>query len=207
MSLRIYNTLTRNKDAFTTIEPGKVRMYVCGPTVYAEAHIGHAMSALVFDIVRRYLEWSGYEVNYVMNYTDVDDKIINKANQLSEDPFALAQRYIDDYVQNLHDLNVKPATFNPRATQEMEYILNMIARLVDGGSAYEVDGDVYYRVAADENYGQLSGRKLEDMNAGSRIQVDDRKENPMDFALWKTAKPGEPAWDKVVRVGTSNARR
>lgn len=195
MSLRIYNTLTRNKDAFTTIEPGKVRMYVCGPTVYAEAHIGHAMSALVFDIVRRYLEWSGYEVNYVMNYTDVDDKIINKANQLSEDPFALAQRYIDDYAQSLHDLNVKPATLNPRATQEMEYILNMIARLVDGGSAYEVDGDVYYRVAADENYGQLSGRKLEDMNAGSRIQVDDRKENPMDFALWKTAKPGEPAWD------------
>lgn len=195
MTLRIYNTLTRTKDPFTTIEPGKVRLYVCGPTVYAEAHIGHAMSALVFDIVRRYLEWSGYEVNYVMNYTDVDDKIISKANQLGEDPFALAQRYIDDYAQNLADLNVKPATLNPRATQEMDCIQNMIARMLEQNRAYAVDGDVYYRVAADKNYGQLSGRKLEDMNAGSRVQVDDRKENPMDFALWKSTKPGEPAWD------------
>lgn len=195
MPLRIYNTLTRTKDDFTTIEPDKVRMYVCGPTVYAEAHIGHAMSALVFDIVRCYLEWSGYEVNYVMNYTDVDDKIINKANQLGEDPFALAQRYIDDYAQNLADLNVKPASFNPRATQEMQFIQDMISRLIEADSAYEIDGDVYYRVTTDKNYGQLSGRKLEDMNAGSRIQVDERKENPMDFALWKSAKPGEPAWD------------
>lgn len=195
MALQIYNTLTRTKEVFTTLEPGKVRMYVCGPTVYAEAHIGHAMSALVFDIVRRYLEWSGYDVNFVMNYTDVDDKIINKANQLGEDPFMLAQRYIDDYARNLKDLNVKPATFNPRATQEMEYIQEMISQLIEAGSAYAVDGDVYYRVESDKNYGQLSGRNLKDMNAGARIQVDDRKENPMDFALWKSAKQGEPAWD------------
>ncbi|MCZ2145697.1 MAG: cysteine--tRNA ligase [Anaerolineales bacterium] len=195
MTLRIYNTLTREKEVFRTLEPGKVRMYVCGPTVYDRAHIGHAMSALVFDIVRRYLEYSGYEVRFVMNFTDVDDKIIDRANKIGADPFALAQGYIEDYQRNLAALNILPATVNPRATQEMPHILKMIQALIDQGSAYAVDGDVYYRVDSNPEYGKLSGRRLENMNAGARIQVDDRKEHPMDFALWKAAKPGEPAWD------------
>ena len=195
MTLRIYNTLTREKEVFRTLEPGKVRMYVCGPTVYDRAHIGHAMSALVFDIVRRYLEYSGYEVRFVMNFTDVDDKIIDRANKIGADPFVLAQGYIEDYQRNLAALNILPATVNPRATQEMPHILKMIQALIDQGSAYAVDGDVYYRVDSNPEYGKLSGRRLENMNAGARIQVDDRKEHPMDFALWKAAKPGEPAWD------------
>lgn len=195
MTLRLYNTLTRKKEVFSPLEPGKVRMYVCGPTVYDKAHVGHAMSALVFDIVRRYLEYSGYEVRYVMNFTDVDDKIINRANTLGMDPYQLAQQYIEDYKKNLADLNVKPATYNPRATEEMPFILDMIAKLIEQDSAYAIDGDVYYRVSRDEDYGKLSWRKLESMNAGARIEIDGRKEHPMDFALWKSAKPGEPAWD------------
>ncbi|MEN6531981.1 MAG: cysteine--tRNA ligase, partial [Anaerolineaceae bacterium] len=195
MSLKIYNTLSRSKEDFKTLEPGKVRMYVCGPTVYAEAHIGHAMSALVFDIVRRYLEYSGYDVNFVMNFTDVDDKIINKANELGRDPFELANQYIQQYKANLDALNVKPATKNPRATEDMPQIIEMISQLIQNGSAYEVDGDVYYMVESKPDYGKLSGRRLDTMNAGARIQVDERKKHPMDFALWKAAKPGEPAWD------------
>ncbi len=194
--LRIYNTLTRKKEDLETIEPNTVRMYVCGVTVYNEAHVGHAMSALVFDIIRRYLEYRGYEVRHVMNYTDVDDKIIARANELKEDPFKLAQRYINDYAQNLRDLNILPATSNPRATQTMDKILGMVQGLVDKGFAYAApNGDVYFRVTKDKQYGKLSGRKLEEMQAGARIEVGESKEHPMDFALWKAAKPGEPAWD------------
>jgi len=193
--IRLYNTLTRKKEDFQTLEPGVVKMYVCGVTVYNDAHVGHAMSALVFDIVRRYLEFRGYKVLHVMNYTDVDDKIINRANQMGVDPFALAEGYIRDYHQNLLDLNVLPATINPRATQEIDNIVGMIRDLGEKDYAYEVDGDVYFRVAKDADYGKLSGRKFEDMQSGSRIDVDGRKESPMDFALWKAAKPGEPAWD------------
>jgi cysteinyl-tRNA synthetase len=195
MSLKIYSTLSRTKEDFKTLEPGKVRMYVCGPTVYAESHIGHAMSALVFDIVRRYLEYSGYDVNFVMNFTDVDDKIINKANELGRDPFDLANQYIQQYKANLDALNVLPATRNPRATEDMPQIIEMISQLIQSESAYQVDGDVYYNVESKPDYGKLSGRRLDTMNAGSRVQVDERKEHPMDFALWKSAKPGEPAWD------------
>ncbi len=195
MGIKIYNTLTRKKEDFHTLEPGKVRMYVCGPTVYSQAHVGHAMSALVFDIIRRYLEYRGFQVTYVMNYTDVDDKIINRANAMGVDPFALAQSYIDEYRKNLDDLNVLPATLNPRATQEIEQIIILVKRLIEGGFAYAVDGDVYFRVQNDPDYGKLSGRKLSDMQAGARIEVDERKEHPMDFALWKASKPGEPAWD------------
>ena len=195
MSLKIYNTLSRSKEDFKTLEPGKVRMYVCGPTVYAESHIGHAMSALVFDIVRRYLEYSGYDVNFVMNFTDVDDKIIAKANDLGRDPFELANQYITQYKANLNALNILPATKNPRATEDMPQIIEMISQLIRNKSAYEVDGDVYYSVESKPDYGKLSGRRLDTMNAGSRVQVDERKEHPMDFALWKSAKPGEPAWD------------
>ena len=201
MTLKIYNTLSRTKEEFSTIEPGKVRMYVCGPTVYAEAHLGHAMSALVFDIARRYLEYKGYDVRYVMNFTDVDDKIINKANDLGVDPFRLAQQYIDGYKRNLEALNIKSATVNPRATEDMPQIIQMIQQLIEKESAYVVDGDVYYSVDSDDDYGKLSGRSLQTMNAGSRIQVDERKEHPMDFALWKSAKPGEPAWESPWGLG------
>ena len=194
--LSVYNTLTRTKEEFTTLEPNVVRMYVCGVTVYDRAHVGHAMSALVFDIIRRYLEYRGYEVRHVMNYTDVDDKIIARANQLKEDPLQLAQRYINDYVRNLSDLNVLPPTSTPRATQTMGEIQSMVTGLIDKGYAYAAaNGDVYFRVTKDKQYGKLSGRRLEDMQAGARIEVDEAKEHPMDFALWKTAKPGEPAWD------------
>lgn len=195
MTIKIYNTLTRKKEELQTLEPGKIRLYVCGPTVYSKAHVGHAMSAMVFDILRRYLEYRGYEVRYLLNFTDVDDKIIARAAQSNQDPFELAETYIRDYEQNLADLNIKPATFNPRATQEIGQIIEMIAGLIAKGYAYPVDGDVYFRVTHDEDYGRLSGRKLDDMQAGARISVDDRKEHPMDFALWKAARPGEPQWE------------
>jgi cysteinyl-tRNA synthetase len=195
MSVRIYNTLTRHKEIFETVQPGKVSMYVCGPTVYSKAHVGHAMSALVFDIIRRYLESRGYEVYHVMNYTDVDDKIILRANQEGITPLALAERYIEEFKHHLADLSIKPAALYPRATGEIPQIIHMIRELGEAGWAYEVDGDVYFRVSKDGDYGKLSGRKLEDMQAGVRIDIDERKEHPMDFALWKSAKPGEPSWD------------
>src|SRR5512142_563923 len=194
--IRIYNTLSRKKEDFQTLEPNLVKMYVCGVTVYSDAHVGHAMSALVFDIIRRYLEYRGFKVRHVMNYTDVDDKIIARANQLNEDPIQLAQRYINEYAQNLRDLNILPATRNPRATQTMTEIQAMVQGLIDKGYAYAAsNGDVYFRVTKDEEYGKLSGRKLDEMQAGARIEVGEAKENPMDFALWKASKPGEPAWD------------
>jgi len=193
--LRVYNTLTRKKEDFQTLEPNVVKMYVCGPTVYSDAHIGHAMSAIVFDIVRRYLEYRGYQLKHVMNFTDVDDKIINRANALGVDPYQLAESYIQAFRKHLADLNILPATLNPRATQDMPHIIQMIRELGESGYAYEADGDVYFRVTKDKDYGKLSGRKLDDMQAGARIGVDERKEHPMDFALWKSAKPGEPAWD------------
>ncbi len=195
MALRVYNTLTRQKETFETIEPGQVRMYVCGPTVYDNAHIGHAMSALVFDILRRYLEYRDYQVRHVMNFTDVDDKIIRRANERGVDPQDLAEHYIREFRQNLEDLHVLPATANPRATQEMDQILSMIQGLIAKGFAYEAGGDVYFRVQRDPDYGKLSGRHLEDMQAGARIEIGELKEHPMDFALWKAAKPGEPAWE------------
>jgi len=195
MSIRIYNTLTRKTEEFKSLQPNKVLMYVCGPTVYAKAHVGHAMSALVFDVIRRYLEHAGFEVRHVMNYTDVDDKIIQRANQLNTDPYQLAQGYIDEFNHHLQQLNVLPATVTPRATQEMENIINLVQELVEKDFAYPAEGDVYFRVRKLAEYGKLSGRKLNDMQAGARIEVDTRKEDPMDFALWKSAKPGEPSWE------------
>jgi cysteinyl-tRNA synthetase len=201
MTLRVYNTLTRQKEDFQTLTPGLVKMYVCGPTVYDKAHIGHAMSALVFDIIRRYLIYRGYEVRHVMNYTDVDDKIIRRAKELGMDPIKLAETYIEEFNKHLKDMDILPATVYPRATQEIQQIISMIRELGESGYAYEIDGDVYFRVNRDKEYGQLSGRKLEDMQAGVRIDVDERKENPMDFALWKSAKPGEPAWESPWGMG------
>ena len=194
--LRVYNTLTHKEEEFQTLEPNVVKMYVCGPTVYSDAHIGHAMSAIVFDVIRRYLEYRGYQVRYVMNFTDVDDKIINRANQQGVDPQVLAETYIQAYRKHLADLNVLAATSNPRATQTMDRIQAMIQGLIDKGFAYPAkNGDVYFRITRDPEYGKLSGRRLDDMQAGARIEVEELKEHPMDFALWKGAKPGEPAWD------------
>ena len=194
--LRLYNTLTRKKEEFQTLEPNQVKMYVCGVTVYNDAHVGHAMSAIVFDIIRRYLEYRGYSVRHVMNYTDVDDKIINRANQLGEDPLQLSQRYIEDYAKNLADLNVLPATSNPQVSKTMPLIIEFIQGLIKQEAAYAApNGDVYFSVISDDDYGKLSGRKLDDMQAGARIEVEEAKDHPMDFALWKAAKPGEIAWD------------
>jgi cysteinyl-tRNA synthetase len=194
--LRIYNTLTRKKEDFQTLEPGKVRMYVCGVTVYDKAHIGHAMFALVFDIVRRYLEYRGYTVRQVINFTDVDDKIILRAKSLGTDPFQLAQKYIDEFNAQIRTLNILPASVNPRATSEMPQIIQMITVLIQKGYAYPAkNGDVYFRVTRDKEYGKLSGRRIDEMQAGARIEIGEEKEHPMDFAVWKAAKPGEPAWD------------
>jgi cysteinyl-tRNA synthetase len=194
--LRLYNTLTRKKEEFQTLEPNLVKLYVCGVTVYNDAHVGHAMSALVFDIIRRYLEYRGYSVRQVMNYTDVDDKIINRAKQLGEDPLKLSQRYVEDYANDLKNLNVLPATSYPQVSKTMPLIIEFIEGLIRKEAAYAAsNGDVYFSVISDDDYGKLSGRKLDDMQAGARIEVGEAKDHPMDFALWKAAKPGEISWD------------
>jgi cysteinyl-tRNA synthetase len=195
MALRVYNTLSGSKEEFVPITPGKVGMYVCGVTVYDHCHIGHARANVVFDMIYRYLQAKGFEVTYVRNYTDIDDKIINRANAEGRDPNELAEEYINQWLDQTAALNVKPATVYPRATRELGNIHNMIQTLIDKGNAYPMDGDVYYRVRSFDDYGKLSHRSLEDMRAGERVAVDERKEDPMDFALWKGAKPGEPAWD------------
>jgi len=194
MALRIYNTLTRQEEEFKTIEEGKVRMYVCGPTVYANAHIGHAMAAIVFDMVRRYLIYKGYDVRYATNFTDVDDKIIRRANETKQDPIQMANFYSEEYLRHLRDLNVMPADVYPKVSEEMGEIIKVIQGLGEEGYAYPVDGDVYFRVTKDADYGKLSQRKLEEALSGTRVEEDTRKEHPGDFALWKSAKPGEPAW-------------
>lgn len=195
MGLMVYNTLSRKKEPFETLEPGRVRMYVCGLTVYDKAHVGHARSAVVFDVIRRYLEYRGYQVRHVMNYTDVEDKVIRRAAEKGVEPLALAQGYLEEYAEQLMALNVLPATVSPRASQEIGRIIEMIRGLIERGYAYSLEGDVYFRVAEDRDYGKLSGRRPEDMRAGARLEVDDRKQDPADFALWKAAKPGEPAWE------------
>ena len=177
------------------MEAGRVRMYVCGPTVYDRAHIGHAMSTMIFDVIRRYLEYRDFEVQHVMNYTDVDDKIINRARILGFEPLALAEKYIDEYDQHLKELNILEPTVKPRASSEIPAIVEMVERLVKDGFAYSIDGDVYFEVSKDEDYGKLSGRRTEEMQAGARLEVDERKRDPADFALWKSTKPGEPSWD------------
>ncbi len=196
MTIVVYNTLTRETEPFDTIEPGKVRMYVCGPTVYDEAHVGHAMSSIVFDFVRRYLEYKGYQVRHVMNFTDVDDKIIARANKLGEDPAALANRYVERYQDQLVKLNVRVPTVFPRVSQTIAEIITMIEGLIERGHAYTTpSGDVYFRVHTDEDYGKLSRRKLEEAVSGTRVTSSEEKLEEGDFALWKAAKPGEPNWD------------
>ncbi|UFT99475.1 cysteine--tRNA ligase [Radiobacillus kanasensis] len=195
MSINIYNTLTRKKEPFIPIEEGKVRMYVCGPTVYNYIHIGNARPAIVFDTVRRYLEYRGYDVNYVLNFTDVDDKIIKAANDLKEEVGVVAQRFIDAYKEDVQALGVKEAGHHPRVTESMDEIIGFIQVLVDKGHAYEADGDVYYRTRSFDGYGKLSHQSVDELRSGARIQVGEKKDDPLDFALWKKAKPDEVAWD------------
>jgi cysteinyl-tRNA synthetase len=201
MTISIYNTMTRSKEPFETLEQGKVRMYVCGPTVYDKAHVGHAMSSIVFDVIKRFLEYRGYEVRHVMNYTDVDDKVILRAQDLGVNPLELAEKYIEEYDRHIHDLNIEPASVYPRVSEEIDEIITVVQGLIDNGHAYELEGDVYFRVASDDDYGRLSHRNPEEMQAGARLGVDERKENPADFALWKSAKPGEPAWQSPWGMG------
>ena len=201
MALRIYDTLTRTEQEFVPVEPGKVRMYVCGPTVYSDAHVGHAMAAVVFDMVRRYLVYRGYEVVYATNFTDVDDKIIKRANDTGQDPVAMANNYAEAYLRQLDDLNVKPADIYPRVSTEMDEIIHFIQDLGEAGYAYAIDGDVYFRVTKDDDYGKLSRRNLDEALSGTRVGEDERKENVADFALWKSAKPGEPSWPSPWGLG------
>jgi cysteinyl-tRNA synthetase len=194
MSVRIYNTLTGRKEPFTPLIENQVKMYVCGPTVYDSSHIGHARSVVVFDMVSRYFSDRGFRVIYVRNFTDVDDKIIRRANELGIAPEQLAATYIDEFYKDMDALNVQRATHEPRATEYIDQMIGFIERLIETGLAYAVNGDVYYAVENFKPYGKLSGRRLEDMSAGARVDVDERKHNPFDFALWKSAKPQEPAW-------------
>jgi cysteinyl-tRNA synthetase len=195
LSLRIYNTESRAIEPFETIEPGIVRMYVCGVTPYAKAHVGHAMSAIVFDVIKRYLTHRGFTVRHVTNFTDIDDKIIARANREGIDPNELTESLIREWHAEMDALGVQSADVYPRATREVPEIIDMIVSLIAKGHAYEVDGDVYFRVRSFNDYGKLSHRSLDDLRSGARIEVDERKHDPLDFALWKSAKPGEPWWE------------
>jgi cysteinyl-tRNA synthetase len=195
VALRVYNTLTRGEEEFIPLRAGEVRMYVCGPNLYGPAHVGHALSYLIFDMVRRYLEYRGYRVTYVQNFTDIEDRIIEAARKQGTTVEALANHYADRFLREMDRLGIRRADYYPRATESIPKMLEIIQALVARGFAYVVDGDVFYRVAAFPTYGRLSGRSLDEMQAGARIEVDPRKEHPMDFVLWKAAKPGEPSWD------------
>lgn len=192
--MRIYNTLTRQKETFTPIHPGKAGIYVCGPTVYDFVHIGNARPICVFDVLRRYLEYRGFQVTFVSNYTDVDDKIIRRSLQEGVPASEISEKYIREVQKDAEGLNVRPADFHPKVTENMDGIIELIQTLVDKGAAYEAEGGVYFRTEKFDGYGKLSHMPLEDLQAGARVDVSEQKENPMDFALWKTAKPGEPSW-------------
>ena len=195
MELRLYNSATRQKEEFQPLEPGKVGIYVCGVTVYDLCHIGHARSAIVFDVMVRYLRARGLEVTYIRNFTDIDDKIIARANQLGKETKDLAEEYIQAFYEDMGRIGVLNADVEPRATEHIDQMIDMIKILIDKGFAYVRNGDVFYSVESFVDYGGLSGRKLDDMKAGSRIAVDEKKRHPMDFVLWKAAKPGEPQWE------------
>ncbi|CAK9159509.1 unnamed protein product [Ilex paraguariensis] len=192
---QVYNTMTKQKEVFKPKVEGKVGMYICGVTTYDLSHIGHARAYVAFDVLYRYLKHLGYDVVYVRNFTDVDDKIIRRANELGEDPLTLSGRFCQEFLEDMDDLQCLPPTHQPRVSDHMEQIKTMIAKIIENGCAYTVDGDVYFSVDNFQEYGRLSGRKLEDNRAGERVAVDSRKRNPADFALWKAAKLGEPSWD------------
>lgn len=194
MSLKIYNTLTKEKEPFVPIEPGKITMYVCGVTVYDSCHIGHARAAVIFDVVYRYLKHSGFQVAYARNFTDIDDKIIRRSQELNMDYKALTQKYIQEYLDEMGLLNVSEPSTQPRATENIDEMIRVIQGLIDRGYAYATGGDVYFEVSKFPAYGRLSRRSIEEMCAGARISPDEKKTHPEDFALWKAAKPGEPFW-------------
>ena len=199
--LYLYNTLTRKKQEFIPIEPGKVKMYSCGPTVYNFFHIGNARPFILFDTLRRYLEYKGYTVTFVQNFTDIDDKMINKANELGISVKELADQYIAEYFTDAKGLGIRPASVHPRATENIDAIIEIIQTLVDNGYAYNVDGNVYYSTKKFDQYGKLSHQPLEELESGARIDVNEDKKDPMDFALWKKQKPGEPAWESPWGMG------
>ncbi|MBR0381689.1 MAG: cysteine--tRNA ligase [Eubacterium sp.] len=192
--MKLYNTLTNRKEEFVPVNEGKVGIYVCGPTVYNFIHIGNARPMVVFDTVRRYFEYKGYDVNYVSNFTDVDDKIIRRANEEGVDASEISERYIKECVKDMEGLNVREATHHPKATEEIDGMVDMISSLIEQGYAYEKNGTVYFRTREFKEYGKLSNKNLDDMIAGSRIAVSDEKDDPMDFVLWKPKKEGEPSW-------------
>ena len=193
--MKIFNTLTREKEEFKPITEGEVKIYACGPTVYNYIHIGNARPICVFDVLRRYLEYRGYKVTFVQNFTDIDDKIIKKANEEGTDYKTVSEKYIEEFWKDAKGLNFRPATVHPKATENIDKIIEIVSGLIESGHAYAVDGDVYFSTEKFKDYGKLSHQPLEDLEAGARIMVGDIKRDPMDFALWKAAKPGEPYWD------------
>lgn len=193
--MKIYNTLANKKEELKTIEEGLVKIYACGPTVYNLIHIGNARPVCVFDVLRRYLEYRGNKVEFAQNFTDIDDKIINRANDENTRYDVIAEKYIDEYKADAKGLNIRPATYHPKATENIDEIIDIIATLVEKGYAYEVEGDVYFSPGKFDEYGKLSNQPLEDLESGARIMVGEIKREPMDFALWKSGKPGEPVWD------------
>ena len=193
--MKVYNTLTRKKEELVPITPGEIKMYACGPTVYNYIHIGNARPLCIFDILRRYLEYRGYNVKFVQNFTDIDDKIIRRANEEHVDFSEISERYIKEFWTDADGLNVRHATINPKATENIDAIIQIISTLIEKGYAYEAQGDVYFSTEKFKDYGKLSHQPLEDLEAGARIMVGEGKREPMDFAVWKAAKPGEPAWD------------
>jgi cysteinyl-tRNA synthetase len=201
MALSIYNTATRQKELFEPGDPSAVTMYNCGPTVYDYFHIGNARNFVVVDTIRRYLEHLGYRVRFVQNFTDIDDKIINRARETGEAWDRLAERFTHEYYRNADSLGIQRATVHPCATEHIPQMVSLVAKLVEKGLAYAVDGDVYFRVRGFESYGALSGKNVDDLQEGARVEVGDRKEDPLDFALWKAAKPGEPSWDSPWGAG------
>jgi cysteinyl-tRNA synthetase len=201
MTIQLYNTLTRKKEVFVPLEEGKVKMYVCGPTVYNYIHIGNARPAIVFDTVRRYFEYRGYAIQYVSNFTDVDDKLIRAANQLGEDVPAIADRFIQAYFEDVTALGCKKADIHPRVMENMDIIIEFIDQLIKKGYAYESEGDVYFRTRKFDDYGKLSHQSIDDLQVGARIEVGEKKQDDMDFALWKAAKQGEIFWESPWGIG------
>lgn len=193
--MKLYNTLTRKKEEFVPITPGEVKMYVCGPTVYNYFHIGNGRTFIVFDTVRRYFEFKGYDVKFVQNFTDIDDRMITKANEENTTVKEVGDRFIAEYYKDADNLNIERATYNPRATEYINDVIEFVKELINKEYAYEVCGDVYFRTRKFKDYGKLSGQNLDELRKGVRINVDERKEDPLDFAIWKAQKPGEPGWD------------
>lgn len=193
--MKIFNTMSKKKEEFVPINPGEVKMYVCGPTVYNFFHIGNARTFIIFDTVRRYFEYKGYKVSFVQNFTDIDDRMINRANQDGISIKELGDRFISEYYKDADGLHIERATANPRATEFIQDIISFVSDLIDKGYAYEIDGDIYFSTEKFGNYGKLSGQNLEELESGVRINVDERKKDPMDFAIWKKQKDGEPAWE------------